>query len=95
MPLRRAGATVRELMITAAAQKWNVPAKECAARKAAVLHQKSSRQANYGELVEAAMKLPLPDPETVKLKDEADFELIGHAISLRGRSMVAAASERR
>jgi isoquinoline 1-oxidoreductase subunit beta len=25
------------------------------------------------------MKLPLPDPEKVELKDEADFELIGHA----------------
>jgi isoquinoline 1-oxidoreductase beta subunit len=79
MPLRRAGAMVRALMITAAAQKWNVPAKECAAKKATVLHQKSSHQASYGELVEAAMKLPLPDPEKVELKDEADFELIGHA----------------
>ena len=79
MPLRRAGATVRVLMITAAAQKWNVPQKECKAKKGAVLHEKSSRQANYGDLVEAAMKLPLPDQEKVELKDEADFELIGHA----------------
>jgi len=79
MPLRRAGATVRELMITAAAQKWNVPTKECKAKKGVVAHEKSSRRASYGELVEAAMKLPLPDPEKVKLKDEADFELIGHA----------------
>ena len=76
-PLRRAGATVRQLMTTAAAQKWNVPAKECAARKGAVQHEKSSRRATYGELVETAMKLPLP--EKVELKDEADFELIGHA----------------
>src|SRR6202158_52687 len=58
MPLRRAGATVRELMITAAAAKWNVPRAECAAKKATVLHQKSSRKASYGELVEAAAKLP-------------------------------------
>jgi isoquinoline 1-oxidoreductase subunit beta len=78
-PLRRAGATVRELMITAAARKWNVPKKECEARKATVLHEKSSRQASYGELVEAARKLPLPDEEQVELKDESDFELIGHS----------------
>jgi isoquinoline 1-oxidoreductase subunit beta len=78
-PLRRVGATVRLLMITAAAQKWNVPAKECAARKGTVIHEKSSRKATYGELVEAAMRLPLPDPEKVELKNEADFELIGHA----------------
>ncbi|HXJ89740.1 MAG TPA: molybdopterin cofactor-binding domain-containing protein [Candidatus Binatia bacterium] len=79
MPLRRAGATVRTLMITAAAQSWNVPAVECRAKKNAVVHEKSSRRASYGELVEAAVKLPLPDPETVHLKDDADFELIGHA----------------
>jgi len=78
-PLRRAGATVRELMITAAAEKWNVPKKECKARKGSVLHEKSSRRASYGELVEAARRLPLPDEEQVELKDESDFELIGHA----------------
>jgi isoquinoline 1-oxidoreductase beta subunit len=78
MPLRRAGATVRELMITAAAQKWNVSTKDCAAKKGTVLHENSSRMASYGELVEAAIKLPLPDPEKVQLKDAAEFELIGH-----------------
>jgi isoquinoline 1-oxidoreductase subunit beta len=80
MPLRRAGATVRELMITAAAAKWNVPRGECVAKNAVVLHQKTSRKASYGELVEAAAKLPLPDPEKVPLKDEKDFELIGHPV---------------
>jgi isoquinoline 1-oxidoreductase beta subunit len=79
MPLRRAGATVRELMITAAAQKWNVPKTECVAKNAVVTHQKSSRHATYGELVEAASKLPLPDPEKVPLKNESQFDLIGHA----------------
>ena len=79
-PLRRAGATARLLMITAAAQRWNVPAGECEATKGTVVHEKSSRHATYGELVEAAQKLPLPDPEKVELKDEAEFTLIGHPI---------------
>jgi isoquinoline 1-oxidoreductase beta subunit len=79
MPLRRAGATVRELMITAAAQKWKVPKKECEAKQGTVVHEDSGRKATYGELVEAARKLPVPDPAKVELKDEADFELIGHA----------------
>jgi isoquinoline 1-oxidoreductase subunit beta len=78
MPLRRAGATVRELMITAAAAKWNVPKSECVAKKGTVVHARSSRKATYGELVEAAAKLPLPDPAKVPLKDEKDFEIIGH-----------------
>jgi isoquinoline 1-oxidoreductase subunit beta len=77
-PLRRAGATVRDLMIAAAAAKWSVRASECEAKKGTVLHAKSARKAGYGELVEAAEKLPLPDQEKVQLKDEAKFELIGH-----------------
>ena len=44
IPLRRAGATVRDLMITAAAQKWNVPKKECVAKKGTVVHEKSGRK---------------------------------------------------
>jgi isoquinoline 1-oxidoreductase beta subunit len=80
MPLRRAGATVRELMISAAADRWNVPRNQCFARNGAVLHQETSRQASYGELVEAASKLPLPDPEKVALKKESEFRLIGHRL---------------
>jgi isoquinoline 1-oxidoreductase beta subunit len=80
MPLRRAGATVRELMITAAAAKWNVPPAECEAKKGSVLHGKSLRKASYGELVEAAAKLPRPDPEKIPLKDVSKFEVIGHSV---------------
>ena len=80
MPLRHAGAQVRELMITAAAAKWNVPRTECEAKKGTVLHKKSSRKAGYGELVAAATKLPLPDPEKVPLKDASKFEVIGHPV---------------
>src|ERR1700758_2236142 len=79
-PLRRAGATVRTLMITAAAQKWNVPKDECKATKGTVVHEKASRRATYGELVEAASKLPLPDPEKLELKPESEFTLLGHPV---------------
>jgi len=80
MPLRRAGATVRELMITAAATSWSVPRSQCMAKNGAVLQKGSSRRASYGELVEAASKLPLPDPEKVPLKKESEFRLIGHDV---------------
>lgn len=81
MPLRRAGATVRELMISAAADEWNVPRNQCYAKEGAVLHRGTSRRASYGELVEAAAKLPLPDPEKVQLKKESEFRLIGHRVA--------------
>ncbi len=78
-PLRKAGATVRQLMITAAASKWKVAPDECVAKKGTVVHEKSSRKATYGELIETAEKLPLPDPDKVELKDEKEFTIIGHA----------------
>jgi isoquinoline 1-oxidoreductase subunit beta len=77
-PLRRAGATVRMLMITAAAARWKVSPAQCIAKNGAVRHRSSARHATYGELIEAAAKLPLPDPKTVALKDESEFQLIGH-----------------
>ena len=80
MPLRRAGATVRELMISAAAQKWGVAREQCSAHNGAVVHEASSRRASYGELIEIASTLPLPDPETVPLKDASQFRLIGHPV---------------
>jgi len=80
MPLRRAGATVRELMIAAAAAQWNAPRTACFARNGAVHHKQTSKSATYGQLVEAASKLPLPDPEKVPLKKESEFRLIGHAV---------------
>ena len=61
-PLRRAGATVRTLMITAAANRWKVPSGQCVAKKGAVRHRNSARRATYGELIEAAAKLPPPRP---------------------------------
>jgi len=80
MPLRRAGATVRQLMITAAAAKWKVPRTDCIARRGTVIHRASNRSASYGELVETASTLPLPDPARVRLKDPSQFELIGHPL---------------
>jgi isoquinoline 1-oxidoreductase subunit beta len=77
LPLRQAGAAVRTVMIAAAAQQWGVPASECTTANSEVIHVASKRRLGYGELVPAARKLPLPDLKTIKLKNPADFTLIG------------------
>ena len=74
-PLRRAGATVRTMLIQAAAQSWNVNADSCTARNGTVTHTPSGRTMNYGQLIDAAAKLPVPT--NVSLKRPADFTLIG------------------
>ena len=79
-PLRRAGATVRALMIAAAARAWNVSEGECTTAKSEVVHTVSGRKATYGELVDAARRLPLPDSSRLRFKGPKQYELIGHDI---------------
>jgi isoquinoline 1-oxidoreductase beta subunit len=67
-------ATAREMLISAAAKKWNVPASECYAERGEVIHRGSGRNANYGSLVEEAIKLQ--PPVDVKLKDPKDYKVI-------------------
>lgn len=72
---RKAGATARAMLVNAAAEKWKVPASEITVSKGVLSHRASQRQATFGELAQAAGKLPVP--AEVKLKDPKDFVLIG------------------
>ncbi len=75
--LRRAGATAREMLITAAAETWKVPRSECYAEDNAVHHKPTGRSLSYGTLVAAAGKLDVPTD--APLKDPRDFKIIGKA----------------
>jgi CO/xanthine dehydrogenase Mo-binding subunit len=75
VPLRRAGAAARVMLLTAAAQRWNVDPSTCHAQNGAVVHAATGRKLGYGALVDAAAKLPVP--ENVALKAPGDFKLVG------------------
>ncbi|WP_027800087.1 xanthine dehydrogenase family protein molybdopterin-binding subunit [Paraburkholderia dilworthii] len=77
-PMRKAGATARTLLISAAAQQWQVDAASCHAKAGQVIHAASNRSIGYGQLVDAAAKLPVP--QNVPLKDPKDFKIIGTAV---------------
>ena len=77
-PLRQAGAAARTMLIAAAAQRWNVSATDCKAHQSAVWHGGS--KLGFGELVDAAAKMPVPDLATVALKPPAEFEIIGQSL---------------
>jgi len=77
LPLRRAGSAAREMLITAAAQRWNVVRDTCKAQNGGVLHGARKDFLTYGELVEDASKLPIPDFNTVPLKNSDDFAIVG------------------
>lgn len=74
-PLRKAGATAREMLIAAAAATWNVDPTSCRAENGSVIHDGTGRKLGYGALVEKAATIPVP--ENVPLKKPADFKLIG------------------
>jgi isoquinoline 1-oxidoreductase subunit beta len=74
-PLRRAGATARTMLITAAAGAWKVEPASCRAAAGEVIHIPSGRRLKYGDLAADAAKLPLP--ENVTLKQPQEFKLIG------------------
>jgi isoquinoline 1-oxidoreductase subunit beta len=74
-PLRKAGATAREMLIGAAAQQWGVDKSQCRAEKSAVINNATGARLTYGSLADAASKLQ--PPAKVALKDPQAFKLIG------------------
>jgi isoquinoline 1-oxidoreductase subunit beta len=74
-PIRQAGATARQMLITAAAQTWGVNEADCYAENAFVIHKPTGKKLSYGELATKAAALPVPTD--VKLKDPKDFKIIG------------------
>jgi isoquinoline 1-oxidoreductase beta subunit len=72
--LRKAGAQARLMLIAAAAQRWHVKPSDCQAHDGKVTSAQGEA-ASYGQLAEAAAKLPVP--KDVPLKDASRFRLIG------------------
>lgn len=73
--LREAGAAAREMFRQTAATRWNVPLDECYAEKGTIRHRPSGRSLNYGELVDEASRLPVPEKPVLKAKK--DFKVLG------------------
>jgi isoquinoline 1-oxidoreductase beta subunit len=79
MAMRQAGASVREMLMRAAASRWQIPIADLSTRKGFVLHEGSGRKSSYGDLAEAAAALPIPDEPA--LKPNSAFELIGTSVA--------------
>src|SRR3989454_8131820 len=73
--LRRAGATAREMLVAAAAQRWKVPASECDAENGLITNSRALRNMRSGQVAQGASKLE--PPKDVKLKDPKQWNLIG------------------
>jgi isoquinoline 1-oxidoreductase beta subunit len=78
LPMRQVGAAARAMFVTAAAQTWNVQEAELTTGSGKVYHKASNRSIGYGQL--AAKVATLPQPTTFKLKDPADYKIIGKPV---------------
>ena len=77
--LRRIGASARDMLIAAAAARWQVPVADCRAAGSVVRHAASGRSATYGELAaDAARQTP---PAELVLKAASEFRLIGARVA--------------
>jgi isoquinoline 1-oxidoreductase beta subunit len=74
-PLRSAAAAARVRLVTAAARRWSVPARDVATRDTAVAGP-GGRSATYGELSAEAAAVTVPAVPPVP-KDPEDFTVVG------------------
>jgi isoquinoline 1-oxidoreductase subunit beta len=89
--LRKAGATAREMLISAAAAAWSVDRATCRAENGSIVHTPTGRRLGYGDLAEAASKLPVPTD--VPFKSPKDYRLIGKRLPrIDGRPIVTGAA---
>jgi len=77
--LLQAGASARERLIAAAAQRWNVPASECTAANSKVSHEKTGRSLDYGALAADASKIQFDKEPPIRTPDQ--FKLIGKSLA--------------
>jgi isoquinoline 1-oxidoreductase beta subunit len=75
--LRQAGAGAKAMLIAAAAKQWGVDPSQITAQDSVLTDTASGRSASYGSLAAAAAKMPVPDLKSLKLKNRADYRLIG------------------
>ncbi len=78
-PMRKAGASAREMLISAAALTWSVPRSTCTAENSHVKHAATNRSLSYGELASKAATLPIPTD--VALKQSKDYKIVGQRLA--------------
>jgi isoquinoline 1-oxidoreductase beta subunit len=77
--LRLAAAAAREMLVAAAASRWGIDAGTCVTELGAVVHTATGRRIEFGSLVDAASRLPVP--AELRLKDTTQFNLLGTRVA--------------
>src|SRR5215468_5110375 len=76
--LRTMGASAREMLIAAAAERWRVDPATCDSQNGRVIHRPTRRSLKFGQLVEAASKKQ--PPAHPRLKPQSEWRLLGKSL---------------
>ena len=76
--VRRAGATARQLLVSAAAQAWSLDPAECQTEAGFVLHPDGVQKIAYGDLVETASEVA--PPSRVQIKERSQLRIVGKGL---------------
>ncbi|MEM6632043.1 MAG: molybdopterin cofactor-binding domain-containing protein [Bacteroidota bacterium] len=76
--LRVMGASAREMLIQAAAKKWEIATSDCYAENGHVVNKNSQEKVAYGELAEAA--IAEKPPKRPPLKPRSEFKIVGKPV---------------
>lgn len=80
MPMRRAGAAAKMMLVAAVAGSWGVEASTCTVREGVITHS-SGRKATFAEAAKlAAASSEVPIDDQIRLKDPSEFRIIGKPI---------------
>jgi len=77
--LRVMGASAREMLISAAANRWQVKPGECYAENGRIIHKPSKRLLKFGDVAEDAAKIA-PQKDVI-LKPESEWKLLGRSLT--------------
>jgi isoquinoline 1-oxidoreductase subunit beta len=78
---RKAAAAAREMLAQAAANEWGVAVESVETEAGAAVHRSTGRRLLYGQLVDRAQQLPVP--QNPKLKTADKFRYIGKVVPRR------------
>ena len=75
--MRKLGASARQMLLQAAAVRLNVPVGQLTTEPGYVRDTNSGQKLSYGSLAKDALDLPVPDADSLTLRDPATFRWIG------------------
>ncbi len=85
---RKMGALAKDMLEQAAANRWGVDKSAVKAENHSIVKVGTNEKFGFGELAEDASQLPVPDLDSLELKDKKDFKIIGKDVKLLGQEKI-------